>query len=36
MMPPSIKKEYKQLKLRFVQGERFPKMDFNGTIDAFI
>ena len=36
MMPPSIKKVYKQLKMRFVKGEKFPKMDMGGTIDAYI
>lgn len=36
MMPPSIKKVYKQLVIRFVKGEKFPKMDIGGTIDAYI
>jgi len=36
MMPPSIKKEYKQLKLRFIKAEKLPKMDQFGTIDAYI
>lgn len=35
-MPASIRKEYKQLKIKFVKGERFPKMDLGGTIDAYI
>jgi hypothetical protein len=35
-MPPSIRKVYKQLKLRFIKAERLPKMDTLGTIDAFI
>jgi hypothetical protein len=36
MMPASIKKQYKQLKIRFIKGEKFPKMDIGGTIDAYI
>jgi hypothetical protein len=36
LMPASIKKVYKQVKIRFVKGENFPKMDIGGTIDAFI
>lgn len=36
MMPASIRKEYKQLKIRFVKGEKLPKMDLIGTIDAYI
>ena len=36
MMPAQIKKEFKQLKLRFITAEKLPKMDFMGTIDAFI
>lgn len=35
-MPPSIRKQYKQLKLRFIKGEKFPNMDYGGTIDAYI
>ena len=35
-MPASIRKEYKQLKIRFVKGEKLPKMDLIGTIDAYI
>ena len=35
-MPPSIKKIYKQLKIRFIKGEKFPKMDIGGTIDAYL
>lgn len=27
MMPPSIKKEFKQVKFRFLKGEKYPKMD---------
>ena len=27
MMPPSIRKEFKQVKFRFLKGEKFPKMD---------
>jgi hypothetical protein len=36
MMPASIKKEFKQVKFRFLKGEKFPKMDQFGTIDAYI
>jgi len=36
LMPAQIKKEFKQLKIRFIQGEKLPKMDMFGTIDAFI
>jgi hypothetical protein len=36
MMPASIRKEYKQLKIRFVKAEKLPKMDTLGTIDAYI
>lgn len=36
MMPAQIKKEFKQLKLRFIQAENLPKMDYFGTIDAYI
>lgn len=35
-MPASIRKEYKQLKIRFVKAEKLPKMDILGTIDAYI
>lgn len=35
LMPPSIKKEFKQVKIRFLKGEKFPKMDQFGTIDAY-
>ncbi len=35
-MPASIRKEYKQLKIRFVKAEKLPKMDTLGTIDAYI
>ena len=36
MMPPSIKKQFKQIKFKFIKGEKFPKMDTFGTIDAYI
>lgn len=36
LMPAQIKKEFKQLKIRFIQGEKLPKMDTFGTIDAYI
>ena len=35
-MPAQIKKEFKQLKLRFIQAIDLPKMDMFGTIDAYI
>lgn len=36
LMPAQIKKEFKQLKIRFIQAEKLPKMDMFGTIDAYI
>ena len=36
LMPAQIKKEFKQLKIRFISAEKLPKMDMIGTIDAFI
>ena len=36
MMPAQIKKEFKQLHLRFIHAYNLPKMDTWGTIDAFI
>jgi hypothetical protein len=36
MMPPSIKKEFKQIRFRFLKAEKLPKMDSFGTIDAYI
>lgn len=36
LMPAQIKKEFKQLKLRFIQANNLPKMDTFGTIDAFV
>lgn len=36
MMPAQIKKEFKQLYLRFIQAKKLPKMDTFGTIDAYI
>jgi hypothetical protein len=36
MMPPSIRKEYKQVKIRFMKFEKLPKMDTWGTIDAYV
>jgi len=40
MMPATIKKEYKQLKIRFITATGLPRMDTGflggGTIDAFI
>lgn len=35
-MPASIKKQYKQLYFRIFKGEKLPKMDRFGTIDAYI
>lgn len=34
-MPASIKKQFKQIKIRIIKGENFPKMDTLGTIDAY-
>ena len=36
MMPPSIKKQYKQLYFKIFKAENLPKMDRFGTIDAYI
>ena len=36
MMPAQIKKEFKQLKIRFIQAQKLPKMDTWGSIDAYI
>jgi len=36
MMPTSIKKNYKQLKISILKAEKLPKMDRFGTIDAFL
>lgn len=36
LMPPQIKPEYFQLRIRFFHAEGLPKMDNFGTIDAFI
>lgn len=36
MMPPSIKKQYKQLYFRIFKAEKLPIMDTFGTIDAYI
>lgn len=36
MMPASIKREFKQVKFRFLKAEKLPKLDLLGTIDAFI
>jgi len=36
MMPASIKKQYKQLYFRIFKGEKLPKTDRFGTIDAYI
>lgn len=35
-MPAQIKKEFKQLKIRFIQAVKLPKMDTFGTIDCYI
>ena len=35
LIPPTIKKEFKQLKIRFLQAEKMPKLDMIGTIDLF-
>jgi hypothetical protein len=36
LMPSQVKKEFKQLKLRFIQAIDLPKVDLFGTIDAYI
>jgi hypothetical protein len=36
IMPESIRKDFKQLKIRFVRAEHLPKMDTFGTIDAYV
>ena len=36
MMPASIKKNYKQLHFRVIRGEKLPKTDTFGTIDAYV
>jgi hypothetical protein len=36
LMPPSIKKNYKQLHLKLIRGEKLPKTDTFGSIDAFV
>ena len=36
MMPAQIKKEFRQLKIRFISAEKLPKMDTFGSIDAYI
>lgn len=36
LMPASIRKHYKQLYFRLIKGERLPKTDRFGTIDAYI
>jgi hypothetical protein len=36
MIPACIKKEYKQLKIRFLMAENLPNLDYMGTIDAFV
>lgn len=36
LMPASIKKQYKQLYFRVLRGEKLPKTDRFGTIDAYV
>lgn len=36
IMPESIRKQFKQLKIRFARAEHLPKMDTFGTIDAYV
>ena len=36
LIPAQIKKEFKQLKIRFIQAEKLPHMDTFGTIDAYL
>jgi len=35
-MPAQIKKEFKQLKIRFIEAHGLPRMDLLGTIDAYV
>ena len=35
LIPPTIKKEFNQLKIRFIQAEKLPNLDMLGTIDLF-
>ena len=36
LMPAQVKKEFKQLKIRFIQATNLPKLDTFGTIDAYM
>jgi len=36
LMPAQIKKEFSQLKIRFIQAQHLPNLDIMGTIDAMI
>ena len=36
MMPAQIKKEFKQLKIRFITAEGLPNLDTFGTTDLFL
>ena len=36
LMPAQIKKEFKQLKIRFIQADKLPHLDTWGTIDAYV
>ena len=36
MLPAQIKKQFKQLKIRFIQGQKLPELDNWGTIDAYL
>ena len=36
MMPPTVIKTFKQLKVRFLDAYDLPKMDLMGTIDAYL
>jgi hypothetical protein len=35
-MPPTVIKTFKQLKVRFIDAFDLPKMDWGGTIDAYV
>ena len=35
MMPPQIKRDFKQLSLKFIRSEKLPLLDKFGTIDVY-
>jgi len=36
LMPPAVKRTFKQLIIRFIEAVDLPKMDIMGTIDAYL